>query len=257
LLSDTLTAAAVCMADLCPKSGDPTAGAYFVGLARQLQLAGAGNQAFFDALIENMERCGAFEVRIDSRTDTSGPETGSFSFRVAGKVKVVPSAAAFEGETARPRGPLEYTAVSGSYDSLCHTVAISQTANGEFELSDVSLTPFDPDKPTSNPVGSMRIAITVQPMETYHSTNTGVPDCPPTPPPDFVAPRWWLGFEAEHPDFTFPGADFLRDAPPVFAIAVYGPRPIALDSETISENTIIEVVHTPLPPVPLPDPAAK
>ena len=46
-------------------------------------------------------------------------------------------------------------------------------------------------------------------------------------------------------------------APPVFAIAVYGPRTIIVDSETISENTLIEIVHTPLAPVPLPTPPAE
>ncbi len=251
-LSEMLTEAAVCMVTLCPKAGDPTAGAFFVGLARQLQLLGAGNQALFDALIENMERCGAYEVRIDARINTSHPDSGAFSFRVVGKVKVVPSATAFAGETPRPRGPLEYTETSGLLPSLCHNIAISRTTNGEFELSEVSLTLFDPDRPTSDPVSSLRITITLQPMETYHSTLTGVPDCPPVPPPDFDAPRWELGFYDEHPGFTFPGIDFVRDAPPVFAIAVYGPRTINVDGETISENTLIEIVHTPLPSVPLP-----
>lgn len=253
LLASVITEAAVCMGKLCPTTGDPTAGAFFVSLARQLQLLGAGNAAFFEALITNMELCGAFEVRIDARIDTTGP-SGTYSFRVVGTAQVIPSATI--GPQPRPRAPLEFTAVSGSLASLCHVVGISKTVNGEFEVSDVVLTLFDPQRPNSDPVRSLRITITVQPTETYHSTSTGVEGCPETPPPEFDAPGWWLGFEAEHPGFTFPGADFVRDAAPVFALAVYSPHTIVNGEDTISENTKIEIVHTPLPPVPLPEASA-
>ena len=52
---------------------------------------------------------------------------------------------------------------------------------------------------------------------------------------------------------TFPGKDFVRDAPPVFALAVCSPRTITIPpGGSISENTLVEIVHTPEPPLPLP-----
>ena len=45
----------------------------------------------------------------------------------------------------------------------------------------------------------------------------------------------------------------MRDAPPVFALAVYSPRTITIPpGGSISENTLVQIVHTPEPPVPLP-----
>jgi hypothetical protein len=253
LLSELLTETAVCMGKLCPVAGDPRAAVYFTSLARQLQLLGVGDGPFMDALLENMERCGAYEVRLDSRIDTEG-DGASFSMRVAGKVKVTPSLSDFAGQTPPERGALDYQAYSGSSPSECVVVAISGVKSGEFELSDLQFTDFDPAKPFNDPVRSMRITITAQPSETYHSTLTGGQSCGTTQPPDYDIPQWFFGFQAEHPGFTFPGADFFRDAPPVFALAVYSPRTIDLGNGSISENTKVEIVHTPLPPVPLPQP---
>ena len=42
----------------------------------------------------------------------------------------------------------------------------------------------------------------------------------------------------------------------MFALAVYSPHTIVNGEDTISENTKIEIVHTPLPPVPLPGASA-
>ena len=94
---------------------------------------------------------------------------------------------------------------------------------------------------------SVKIKITVPPMETYHSTPTfATPQCGTTAPPDYVLGQWYAGFYAEHLDFTFPGTDFVRDAPPVFALAVYSPRTITIPpGGSISENTLVQIVHTP------------
>ena len=44
--------------------------------------------------------------------------------------------------------------------------------SGELELDDVQFSAFDPEKPNNDPVLSVKIKITVPPMETYHSTPT-------------------------------------------------------------------------------------
>jgi len=52
---------------------------------------------------------------------------------------------------------------------------------------------------------------------------------------------------------TFPGTDFVRDTAPVLALAVYSPRTITIPpGGSISENTLVQIVHTPLPALPLP-----
>ena len=110
-LFSMITEAATCMVTLCPKSGDPRAATYFLSLARQLALVGAGDDALFAALFENMKRCGAYELRIDWRIDTTEPES-TFSARVSGTAKVVPTGT--ESGTLAVRGALDYTAFSGS-----------------------------------------------------------------------------------------------------------------------------------------------
>ncbi len=249
-LSSMITEAATCMVTLCPKSGDPRAATYFLSLARQLALVGAGDDALFAALFENMKRCGAYELRIDSRIDTTEPES-TFSARVAGTAKVVPTGT--ESGTLPVRGALDYTAFSGSSPSECVVTNVVAGTSGEFELDDVQLSAFDPEKPNNDPVLSVKIKITVPPMETYHSTPTGAQNCGTAQLPDVNQAQWYAGFWAEHLDFTFPGTDFVRDAPPVFALAVYSPRTITIPpGGSISENTLVQIVHTPLPPVPLP-----
>ena len=112
---------------------------------------------------------------------------------------------------------------------------------------------FDPEKPNNDPVLSVKIKITAQPMETYHSTPTGAQDCGTMAPPDYMGAAWYSGFWAEHLDMTFPGTDFVRDAAPVLALAVYSPRTIIIPpGGSISENTLVQIVHTPLPALPLP-----
>ena len=45
----------------------------------------------------------------------------------------------------------------------------------------------------------------------------------------------------------------MRDAAPVLALAVYSPRTITIPpGGSISENTLVQIVHTPLPALPLP-----
>jgi hypothetical protein len=253
-LSSMITDAATCMIGLCPKSGDPRAATYFLSLSRQLQLVGAGNDALFAALFENMKRCGAYELRIDSRIDTTAPDS-TFSARVAGTAKVVPTGT--ETSALPVRGALDYTARSGHTGSLCVVTDVAGATSGEFELDDVQFSAFDPEKPNNDPVLSVKIKITVPPMETYHSTPTfATPQCGTTAPPDTSLAQWYAGFYAEHLDFTFPGTDFVRDAAPVLALAVYSPRTITIPpGGSISENTLVEIVHTPLPALPLPPPA--
>ena len=250
-LSSMITEAATCMVSLCPKSGDPRAATYFLSLSRQLQLVGAGDDALFAALFENMKRCGAYELRIDSRIDTTAPDS-TFSARVAGTAKVVPTGT--ETSALPVRGPLEYTAKSGhTAASPCVVTDLVAGTSGEFELDDVQFSAFDPEKPNNDPVLSVKIKITVQPMETYHSTPTGAQNCGTMAPPDLMLAQWYAGFYAEHFDMTFPGTDFVRDTPPVLALAVYSPRTITIPpGGSISENTLIEIVHTPLPALPLP-----
>ncbi len=251
-LASMITDAATCMVSLCPKSGDPRAATYFISLSRQLQLVGAGSDALFAALFENMKRCGAYELRIDARIDTTAPDS-TFSARVAGTAKVVPTGT--ENSALPVRGPLEYTARSGHTSSFCVVTDVTATTNGEFELDDVQFSAFDPEKPNNDPVLSVKIKITVPPMETYHATPTGAQNCGTMAPPDYMAAAWYAGFYAEHLDFTFPGTDFVRDAAPVFALAVYSPRTIVIPpGGSISENTLVQIVHTPQPPVPLPAP---
>jgi hypothetical protein len=250
-LSSMITEAATCMVSLCPKSGDPRAATYFLSLSRQLQLVGAGDDALFAALFENMKRCGAYELRIDSRIDTTAPDS-TFSARVAGTAKVVPTGT--ETSALPVRGPLEYTAKSGhTAASPCVVTDLVAGTSGEFELDDVQFSAFDPEKPNNDPVLSVKIKITVQPMETYHSTPTGAQNCGTMAPPDLMLAQWYAGFYAEHFDMTFPGTDFVRDTPPVLALAVYSPRTITIPpGGSISENTLVEIVHTPLPALPLP-----
>ena len=64
---------------------------------------------------------------------------------------------------------------------------------------------------------------------------------------------WYAGFYAEHFDMTFPGTDFVARRTAVLALAVYGPRTITIPpGGSISENTLVQIVHTPQLAVPLP-----
>lgn len=245
-----MTQTGSCMVTLCPSTGDPRAATYFINLARHLALVGGASEQFLDALVENMRRCGVYELRIDSRIDMNGPD-GNLSWQVAGKVTVTPS---LTGAEQPARGALTHVAFTGATTAFCAVTAVSRTTPGEFELDDMQFTAFDPENPTEDPVASVRIKITTPPSETYHSTLTGGKNCGTQPPPDYEVPWWYSGFHAEHNDFTFPGSDFVRAAPPVAALAVYSPRTIDLGNGSLSENTKIEIIHTPEPSVPLPDP---
>lgn len=255
LLGSMLTQAAVCMGTLCPASGNPAAATYFVTLAHQLQLLGAGSEAFHHALFENMQRCGAYEVRLDARLDQANP-FDNFSFQVTGTVKVLPTLTV-EANAQAPRGALTYVRTSGTGEGPCTSVSISRTTPGELELTDVKFAPFDPEKPTAAPMLSVTLGITKTPSETYHSVFANDDGACTGQPPDFDLFQWADDLGAEHPGLIFPGADFLRDAPPVFALAVYSPHTISAAGGTLSENTKIEIVHTPLPQVPLPSPGIE
>jgi hypothetical protein len=121
------------------------------------------------------------------------------------------------------------------------------------ELTEAKFSDYDPDHPNDNPVLSLKMNIVTQPIETYHVTITpNIPNCG-EPGPDYDIPFWFAGFQVEHPDFSFPGVDFVRDTAPVFALAVYSPHTIG----PISENTLVEIVHTPEALLPVPDPTAN
>jgi len=252
IVAEMFAAAGDCMVSLCPKLGDPTAGTYLLFLARQLAVLGGGDD-FYEALFENMYRCGAYELHIDSRMYLESAQ-GGFTYQVVGKVKVVPRPETFGANTPRPRGPLEFKAASGSVTNDCGSVQLTNTTDGEFQLSDIEMVLFNPEKPAADPLVSLQIAVIKGPTETYQEFFTD-PDC--IDPKTDVAALWFTGFHFQHPGFAFDGADFLPDDPPVFAIGVFGPntKPFVFYAfGTIRENTKIEIIHTPEPPVAMPPP---
>ncbi len=240
-----------CMTKLCPKLGDPRAAVYLAGLARQLQLMGiVDNPGYFAALDDSMERCGTFEVHLDSRIDDA-LAVGSFSMRIEGRVTY----ASVSPTPGHPRGALTYTATSGSVVDTCETTEIMPRSDGELEITDVTLGRYDPDSPGTAPVLSMTLTVTTPPMEVLHTRYAPTdPSCEPnTLPPDSPTTLWAVGFGAEHPGGAFAGTDFVRDAAPKFAVAVYSGRPVAFGGGTFTENTLVELIQTPQPPVPLPE----
>jgi len=252
-LVELLTAVGNCMTKLCPTLGDPRVAAYFLAFGRSLALYGIGNDAYFAALNENMIRCGAFELHIDAEIHQVF-ESHDFFFRVDGRVKYVPT-----GDSApnRPRGPLTYVSTSGQGVLPCQTYEVSKTTDGEFELTDIQLSKYDPANLSLPPVESLKITVTVPPVETYHYRSTSPPPCSQAGY-DQDAQGWFSAFQSQHfgayPALAFPGNDFLRDTAPVFALAVYSPNTHAYPGGTISENTLVEIIHTPEPLLPLPDP---
>ncbi len=252
-LGSVLTQVATCMTTLCPKLGDPRAGVYFLALAHQLQLfASVGDGEFYSVLYSNLEKCGAFEVHLDSRIDNHYAMS-NFSTRVEGRVTYVPKLSS--EQQPRPRAPLTYTSTSGAIVGDCDTAEIASTTDGEFELSAVQFSSYDPQNPTQNPVLSLKLLVTVTPKETMHSRYTPTsPSCTPGDPlpPDLPTVNWNVGFVTEHPDYAFPGTDFVRDTAPTFALAVYNPRTTPFADGTLSENTLVEIIHKPQTPTPLP-----
>ncbi len=100
----------------------------------------------------------------------------------------------------------------------------------------------------------MKLTVTVPPTETYHQKSTPQQEqCSVEEPPDYDSQLWFLGFQSQHLGFTFPGRDFLRDTAPKFALAVYSPNTVQLINGSLTENTLVEIIHTPQPPVPLPE----
>ena len=150
------------------------------------------------------------------------------------------------------KAPLTYTQTSGSDPGGCWVDTISGTIPGELEITEVSFSDYSPRAPSRDPVRSLTLAIPGVPQEIMHGTPTGDPNCS-APPPDYPIPQWFAAFQALHPGFKFEGRDFVADAAPVVAIAVYS-RTIDLGNGGIDENSKIELVHTPLEPVPLPEP---
>jgi hypothetical protein len=250
-----LTNIATCLTGLCQKLGDPRVGPYFLLLAHQIRLMGLSNNGeFFAALYENMVRCGKYELHLDSRIDqTLAP--AQYSVRVDGRAKVTPIGVG--GAPPPARGPITYTATSGATTGACETIEISSTTDGEFELALVSLGFYDPENPTADPQISITITLPTLPMETLHERYAPTePTCEPGPAaPDQRTTLWAFGFQAEHPVFTFSGKDWARAPAPVFAIAVYSPaEPVQSQLWTVTENTLVEIISTPDPPRPLPDP---
>jgi hypothetical protein len=238
-----------CMSTLCTQLADPRITTYLLSLSRQLRLLGAGyNAAFFDALYENAINCGVYEIRLDSRIDWAGPQGYDYSMRVKGTAKVVPLT------QTPPRGPVEYVSTSGSATQECVVTTISGTKNGEFVVQQADLGAFDPDSPSNDRVVRVTINLSVIPMETYTGTLTGAPNCPTEQPASIDQPLWFFGFQSHHLGFTFPASEWLPDNAPVFASAIYPGRVIPVGDLSITENTKLEIVHTPDPPVPVPDP---
>jgi hypothetical protein len=254
-LPQLLLKTATCMTTLCPTLGDPRAGPYFLGLAHQLAILGVGsNPGFLQALFDNLVACGTFTVHVDS-TINYNIDDAPFTFHVDGRAIYVPTTES--GPPPKPQGALSYVSTGGSAPSACVTTAIAKTTNGIFEVSDVALSTYDPDKPTLDPVKSLTLGFPTVPSETYHTRSTPtVENCGTDMPPDYDAPQWYTGLQVEHPTFTFAGTDFVRDTAPTFALAVYTPNITAFPfgGGSISENTLIELISTPGPVTPLPDP---
>jgi len=251
IAASLLTGVGNCMSTLCVQLADPRVGNYLLKISRDLQLLGADyNPAFFAALQQNAIACGTFEVRLDSQIDHAAPDY-QWSFHVKGTVKVTPLS------STHPRGPVEYVSSSGSSNSECVVTTILSTKNGEFEVDKADLTNYDPDHPGGDRVSLVTLTFTVIPTETYKSTPTGAKNCGTTTPPPYDGTLWHSGFEVHHFGFSFLGNEWLPDSPPGFASAIYPGRVLALGGGyTITENTKLEIVHTPDPPVPVPDPTA-
>jgi len=157
--------------------------------------------------------------------------------------------------TTKPRGAIEYLSASGSAPEECVVTTISSTKNGEFEVQSAQLTDYDPDHPSNDRVAVVIITFPVIPMETFQSTPTGAKDCGTQTPPPYDATLWHTGFQIHHFGFSFPGNEWLPDNAPVFASAIYPGRVVTINGGyTITENTKLEIVHTPDPPVTVPAP---
>lgn len=250
LMVTVMTEAARCMTKLCPQLGDPRASVYFLGLARQLQLVGGGDDALFQVLYENLERCAVYELRLVTQVTGRG-EGNSFTWKLESTVKIEPKLAVSGGLPVR--APLTYTSTSGSAPSECVVTTITGTTPGVLEVKEVDFSDYSPRVPSRDPVLSIVLDIPTPPLETYHHTPTGAENCGQEAPPDTQIPQWFAAFQALHPGFKLEGKDFVPDAAPVVAIAVYS-RTIDLGNGGIDENTKIELVHTPKAMVPLPEP---
>jgi hypothetical protein len=236
-----------CMASLCPTIGDPRIGSYFLSVLRNIQIMGGFDGAFYDAMIENAFRCAAFEVRLDEHITYFSPN-GNYELRTAGAAKVKPTR---DGGTVITPGPLPYNEASGTITAGCVKDEIESTNPGVLGVQSVELTAFDPDQQSNDRVASLRLRFPTAPSENIRST--GSHPCAPGPTHSTQA-IWHTGFGVFHPQFQFPGTDFLPGEPPVFATAIYPGREFSSGGGGFRENGKIELVHTPEQPIPVPPP---
>lgn len=236
-----------CMTSLCPTIGDPRIGGYFITVLRNLRLMGGFGGDFYDAALENAIRCGVFEVRLDEHI-TYFSQNGNYELRTAGAAKVKPS---LTGRNEITAGPLPYTQASGTITAGCATDTISSTNPGVLDVESVALTVFNPEQQSNDRVLSLTLKFPTAPSENI--TSTGSHPCAPGPY-ESTQMIWHTGFGVFHPQFRFPGADFLPGEPPVFATAIYPGREYASGGGGFRENGRIELVHTPEEPIPVPPP---
>jgi hypothetical protein len=245
-----------CMSRLCLKPGDPRLGRYFLSVSRQVAVLGV-SPAFLSALEENARGCSVVELRIDARIDLTAPGT-SFTTRIAGtasgvRLSEVSDPAGPTTTTPRPRGTLEYTQVAGSSVAGCATSTLVLGRGGRFVVDQVSLTEVTPATTGGDLVRAVRLPVAPEAIPRETARGTGTSPCAPGPI-DTEVLVWNSGWIVQHPGGVFAGPDFLPGPPGVFAVASYSGRPVSANGGTLTENTEVRIIHTPEPPVLIPDP---
>jgi hypothetical protein len=269
LMGPLLKAMANCMLEQCARYGPRLVQALVV-TARQVELIGASaSQAFYDALFRNLVECSKGEVHIDStivpEPETPGQEANTtYSMHVDGRA---PFEMSFEGSPVGrwiyKDAPLKYLDAHGgtdifSDDPECGTYfyrdTLSVNSDGVFKINQLTFNQIDPSQPdTTPPIENLFLTITQDPTE-YRNV---LVDCEGVKSSGVIA-LWASYFGYLHLDprapanvnaLSFNGPDFIADAAPVIALAIFADR-----LTVYFENTLVEVISKPGPVEPLPDP---
>jgi hypothetical protein len=272
LMGPLLKGVANCSLQLCSKYG-PRISLFLLSFERQVGLiAGDANPGFFSVLEKNLLACSKGEVHIDStyaQDYSSGGFTHHHTVRVVGRA---PFELTNEGSNVvrwlYPEAPLEYQDVHGSNQLVqgdCgadnYRDVLSANSNGLFRINQLDFPPFDPAQPVSGgTIEKLSLAITQDPTE----RETIVANCGGWSGPfDGDTPTFWLfEFGGNHPAAnqairapSFNGPDFVPEAAPVIALAVYTQDvPGAGGTGRFTENTLVEVISKPGEMAPFPDP---
>jgi hypothetical protein len=257
LMGPILKGTADCMLQQCSRYG-PRIIPFLFGLGRQVELIGASaSEEFFNVLFDDLRLCSIGKVHLDSAIayddphDCGGLCDTHYYMRVVGD-------SFFEYSAEKPgwvaySALLKYQDVHGGSKADCgagfhFSTRLSAHSNGSFRVNQINFRPLDPTKPDiGDPIGNLTLTITQEPKE-YEETLTNCLNPVPSQVTD-----WWarLFTQILHPTLRFD--DFSPDAAPVVALAVYTKHDHTLHGTT-SENTLLEVISTPGPIKPLPDP---